>query len=247
MPNWVMNKLVLTGKDANKVADRILSQDKETKKEYMNFNNIDKMPDTLNVICGSCTLPAADYYLAAINPDSTVKHEGYDKLGEREFLHTIEQANACVGNGERRLSGKNEFGVTEADFSSFGGEKAYLKYGKIIVENRINFKASTWYEWSREHWGVKWNASESRVTRETDEVIIYFETPWNGVPGLMRTLGELVQQSDVTIDYDYSEEQEGYMDFHMKMKNGRLVDIRDYEMDSKEAIRHYNEIWGYAG
>ena len=240
MPNWVMNRLVLTGKRANELADKILSKDVETGKEYMNFNNIDRMPDTLNCVCGSCTAPAAEYYLTAINPTSTLKVRGYKKVSEDEFAHMLSKINDCYG--ERKLYGTNEFGVQEDDFNTLGGKSSYLKYGKTIIENRMNYGASTWYEWSREHWGVKWNASSSRVSRGTNEVEIYFETPWDGVARLMAKAGTIIPEVELT--YDCSEEQTAYCEKYMKMKNGRVVDGKIYEPGSKEAVEHFMWLWG---
>ena len=137
MPNWVMNRLVLVGEDASKVANKILTKSVEDGREFMDFNNIDRMADSLNCICGSCTKPAADYYLAVINPAMTDLHEKkYPKVSKDEFEKMLKEVNKCR---EETILGANKFGVGEEDFKTFGGKDGYLDYGKTVVENRINY------------------------------------------------------------------------------------------------------------
>lgn len=239
MPNWVMNKLVLTGKEAGRVADKILSRDKETGKEYMDFNNIDRMPDSLNCVCGSCTAPAAEYYLALLNPDEKIGDVSVKKLTKTEYKKLLAKVNTCYG--EKKLSGTNEFGVMSEDFDTLGGKEQYIRYGMQIVENRAKYGHSTWYEWSRDHWGVKWNASSSRVERDLDQVIIYFETPWEDVAQLMVKIGNSAPEID--IEYDCSEEQIGYYEKKLKMNKGKIIGGYYYDPESKEAMKHGIELW----
>lgn len=244
MPNWVMNRLVLKGKDAKTVADKILSKDTDhNNKEYMDFNNIDKMPESLNCVCGSCTVPALDYYLATINPDMP-EYEG-EKLTPAKYKKYLKAINSTPS--ERQVKGVNEYGITPTDFDAIGNKESYLKYGKTIADNRANYGYSTWYEWSRAHWGVKWNASESRVERCTNEVTIYFETPWDGVSKLICKLAEQYKDLKVTIDYDFSEEQVAYYEKYMHFEKGELVDGCYYDEGSKEAYEHFMELWGLEG
>lgn len=241
MPNWVMNRIILTGKDATTVANKILSKDTETGKEYMDFNNIDKMPESLNIVCGSCTIPALDYYLATINPDMP-EYKG-EKLSKAKYTKYLKAINTV--KKERIVKGINEYGVQPTDFETLGGEKGYLTYGKTIADNRANYGCSTWYEWAHEHWGVKWNASSSRVIRETDEdITIYFETPWDGVTRLICKLAEMCKDNQVIIDYDFSEEQIAFYDKYIRFEHGEVTDGCCYEPDSKEATEHFMEIWG---
>lgn len=53
--------------------------------------------------------------------------------------------------------------------------KGYIQYGHIIQHNIKEYGAPDWYTWSIEHWGVKWNASDTEWT-DTEAV---FKTPWN--------------------------------------------------------------------
>ena len=108
----------------------------------------------------------------------------------------------------------------------------------------MNYGCSTWYEWSKEHWGVKWNASSSRVQRDLNEVTIHFETPWDGVTKLMCKIGEKYKEKEVTIKYDFSEEQIAFYDKTIVFENGEVIEGKTYDPDTKEATEHFMEIWG---
>lgn len=105
----------------------------------------------------------------------------------------------------------------------------------------MNYGHSTWYEWSRENWGVKWNASSSRVQRDLNEVTIYFETPWEPVTQLMSKIGE--KYKEIRLEYDASEEQTAFYEKRMVMENGKITEGIVYEPDSKEAMEHFMKIW----
>jgi len=238
MPNWVMNRLVLKGKEAGRVADEILSKDKDSGKEFINFNNIKKMPDSLNIVCGSCTFAAAEYYLSSINPNNpNVKGE---KVSQEEYEKIIKKLNTygrC-----REIGGEKEHEIEKSEYEIIGKREGYLNYGKTVVNNLIQYGAPTWYEWNMKHWGVKWNASDSRVQRDINEVTIQFETPWDGVMALMTKVGE--KYKDVSLVYDCSEEQVGLYEKKLVMEKGDVVFAKRYKEGSKEATEHYMEMWG---
>lgn len=243
MPNWVKNILVLTGKDANALADKLLAKDTETGEYFVDFNKIDEMPESMECICGSCTAPAADYYLAAINP--LMPEIAGKKITIPEFHKMLKQVNNTTDSFEKELTGTNQFGVDEEDFKQFKDRNGYLKYGKQIVENRINYKASTWYQWSNTHWGVKWNASESYVDRGTDKITIHFETPWAAVRGLIhKFITEQNKDLKVKVKYDYSEEGYGFYEGYDEYTNGEFINSKRYKEESAAAKKHWTKCWG---
>lgn len=244
MPNWVMNRWVFSGNNARSIADEILSVDKESwnHKLYVDFNKVDKMPGSMDVVCGSLTTPACEYYLSSINPDCP--EVAGDKWSREDFKAYLEKVNANPNC--RKLSGTNEFGVQERDFDTLGGGRGYLAYGKTIAENRANYGADTWYEWSRDHWGVKWNASDSKVQFEPQKATIWFKTPWDQPKKLMLQFIQKysVKYPDTRIKMDWSEEQLGeYLDGSLEAVNGEIESIKDYEQCSKEAQEHFMELW----
>lgn len=85
-------------------------------------------------------------------------------------------------------------------------EKEKLLEGFISgVRNYIEYGHATWYSWSRESWGTKWNSSDcKKINDSTYE----FTTAWNGVPQLIKKLSEAFPK--LLINYEYSDEDTGY-------------------------------------
>lgn len=55
------------------------------------------------------------------------------------------------------------------------------RLGEIYLENERLYGSQTWYDWSIEHWGTKWNACDTNVEEYDDIAIVTFNTAW-GAP-----------------------------------------------------------------
>ena len=239
MPNYVLNKLVIIGNEANRIAGEILTT--EDDKKIMDFNNIIKMPDGLDVVCGGITNPAADYYLASINPRcKTVKGK---KWSEEEFDEYIAKVNDTLTK-ETELHGENKYSVDKEFFTRAGkSKKEFLEYGKNIAENRVKYHASTWYEWSISVWGCKWNACDSSVNLSFRQAEIWFETPWVKPAGVMKELFKKYKDADATFIYDWSEEQIGVDEGHIIISHDDILELDSYS-DKRKATKHGRAMWG---
>lgn len=72
---------------------------------------------------------------------------------------------------------------------------------------RIGF--NNWYDWSCEHWGVKWNASESEILeQDTGYIEIKFQTPWDAPAPILKALRE--QFPDLEFSLRYRLEDDNY-------------------------------------
>ena len=71
----------------------------------------------------------------------------------------------------------------------FADMDEFKKYGKQVCDNRIKYGHETWYEWSYDKWGTKWNACDNVIERKENEVCINFNTAWNPVTKLMKKIG----------------------------------------------------------
>ena len=65
-----------------------------------------------------------------------------------------------------------------------------------------------WYDWNRHHWGTKWDAGESRVKWEDDNLVITFDTPWDIPSKFLEKFSRLYP--DVTVELHAYEEQGQY-------------------------------------
>lgn len=61
------------------------------------------------------------------------------------------------------------------------GKNSGKENAKLALFCLEHYGAKDWFDWSVQHWGVKWTASNSEVCyKESDgEAIMYFDTPWN--------------------------------------------------------------------
>ncbi|AQU79750.1 hypothetical protein [Planococcus faecalis] len=66
---------------------------------------------------------------------------------------------------------------------------------------------NTCLEWARRNWGTKWNAYSQSDEISTGNTI-YFDTAWNGVPGLIRKLAWIFP--NVEFEYCYADEDFGH-------------------------------------
>jgi hypothetical protein len=65
-----------------------------------------------------------------------------------------------------------------------------------------------WYDWNIDHWGTKWDASETRLSWDGDDLVINFDTAWDVPREFIEKLSHLYP--DVTIDVYAYEEQGQY-------------------------------------
>jgi hypothetical protein len=97
------------------------------------------------------------------------------------------------------------------------------------IKNYIEYGHATWYGWSVENWGTKWNSSECEKISDT---VFDFVTAWSGVPKLIEKMS--CEFPDVKISYEYSDEDTGCNCGIGNYLNGE-VEFRRLENSSIEA------------
>lgn len=103
---------------------------------------------------------------------------------------------------EKKLKSRNQF------------EDA-IELGKKYMANIAKHGHKTWYGWSSENWGTKWNALEPYVISEN---CIEFDTAWAGIVSLIEKLSVLFPES--LFEYKYADEDTGCNCGHGTIKNG---------------------------
>ena len=181
MPNNIANRLKVIGKDINDIEDFLDFICGEDEGVIIDFNNIVPMPQCLKDTEESTrSFDGVQYYL--------------QQVGETELLKQLKPYFAPL-----------------KDFSSYDKEKLEELYaiGERYYNNYKECGYFTWYKWSIDNWGTKWNAYETTTSDVNDENthIIYFQTAWNGVPDIIATLTE--KYPDLTFDYAYADEDMG--------------------------------------
>lgn len=99
----------------------------------------------------------------------------------------------------------------------------------------------SWYEWSCDNWGVKWDICESRCDYEPSENRITFDVPWAFPKAAIEALS--AKYPDVSFSGEFAEEQAGYFSGKFEACDGDLLVDYDYEF-SDEAYERYFALCG---
>lgn len=217
MPNWITNRVTLHNadqKEIDKVIDFLRSKDSE-----LDFNNIISMPEELkNTTAGS----KADYAWAYYHARELGGFAEIDKMLNYAWV-------------------KREGIKTRDELLEYllGEMTDIYEYGKELHRLDELYGCHDWYEWSLEHWGVKWNACDAR----RDGNIIIFETPWEGVPRLMLMVSEKFPQ--VVMDYEFADEDFGYNTARYTFVAGEVVAEYEPEDNTIESRQLSKSILGW--
>lgn len=107
---------------------------------------------------------------------------------------------------------------------------------KKLLEN------DSWYNWSLNNWGTKWDAYNQNITELDDETIqIEFQTAWGNVLDLMTFLSEKEQ---IEFSYEWIEEQGAEQLGRTSISKGEIIEGDIPEPWSKEAYEMMFEMWG---
>ena len=88
------------------------------------------------------------------------------------------------------------------------------KYSKELIDK---YGFDNWYDWRLEHWGVKWNASDSIYNPDDNE--LRFDTPWGIPKPIVKQLALRHPDTEMNI---YSEEETGWFE-EADLKNGQVI------------------------
>ena len=238
MPNYVVNNIYLKGpqEEIDKVI-KLLGKDIKNPEEQIDFNNVIKMPESLNLVAGSVAENYIAAYLKTLTDKDKVdiakkmgkvpaRYEGdYLKKYYDAFIKTLKPKDMEYLNS--RLS---------KDFKELN-PASIEEVGKAYIENIINHGADTWYDWSVNNWGCKWNACESEI----EDNVISFHTAWSGSFPITETLSEMFPTLSFT--HEFADEDIGYNCGRIVFTNGEVVS--EYIPEGEEATRFACKIWGF--
>lgn len=209
MPNHVINNIRISG-DPALIRELLESvQADEQSLGSIDFNKIIPMPESLKIECGSNT----DKGLKAFTDFTQV----YTLAGTRE--------DADIENIPKEA------------------EKAFLRIrsditpeqwslGKLAYENQCKYGVPTWYEWSINNWGTKWNAYECAPNEFSDNSTeLNFWTAWAPPHPVLQMLSE--QYPELEIFHEWADEDIGMNCGRREYKSGDL--IYEYYPEGDEA------------
>lgn len=164
----------------------------------MDFNRIIPRPRELEVEDGSIVSPAIAYYLAC----------NYDYVSH---LLSDEQIVKMLSSMPLHMYINRDYDTN----------KLYT-LGEQYVYNYINYGYFTWYKWSINNWGTKWNACDTIVDCDEDGYeTIQFLTAWSEPMPIYTKICELFPDEDI----EFIAENEQGMITTFRNENGKLVTI----------------------
>jgi len=105
-------------------------------------------------------------------------------------------------------------------------------FAKAIVNLKKHGHA-TWYGWSKEHWGTKWN---SYSCADSGSNTYEFHTAWSAVLPLISKMAAAFP--DLGIIYETSSEDTGAVCATYVFEGGELTQTTTFEYGTKEAYEH---------
>jgi hypothetical protein len=164
-----------------------------------------------------------------------IRFPDFDKIVPMPESLNVE--SGTIGEtGYAVLTGKTEsiFGNIQLYLNRFWEaplerKKEMIERGFIYAENMEKYGHATWYSWSREKWGTKWN---SYSCERINDGMFDFETAWNGVPNLIYKISKMFPE--VKFYYEWSDEDTGSNCGCGQAQNG-VGGIAPVEDCSKEA------------
>ncbi len=243
MPNWVCNRLRVSGPNANKILKGLLTKS-DAEGIRFDFNKILPMPEDLNIISGSTTDKCFEVYLSTLSEDEAKKEieicVGSTLFPEltsgRYHIKSKEEIDEIVDEAINNWS-KN----ADPEDPVFKTKEDVVAYGKRVTDNIKKYGSKDWYDWCVKNWGTKWNACNTIYAKDCPDEI-QFDTAWSDVRNLILKLSE--KYPELEIVYDYAEEQVGYYAGHCFYKNGCCSTNEEYGNYTKEAYEMHFDLWG---
>ncbi len=244
MPNYVKNIVKFSDK-------RIMKDCYKDKEELFDFNEIIKMPKTLNI--SECFEDISVHY--AVSKIDNVEREylfkklksigqsfyrgGYFeelKLGNENIFSKEDYKKAQKKIKEiikkEKKTGKIDFTCSCSLIDL--GVNNLEDLGNIYIKNILDYGADTWYDWCNNNWGTKWNACSTRYINDNE---VEFETAWNMPYELFEKISK---KYNARVEVAYANEDIGCKGHGIAIfENGKCV--KEEEKHAKFAC----DIWGY--
>lgn len=181
-------------------------------------------------------------YNAGLSDTGMIQHPVSDKpvcqiiLEKNMMEHEVGHVLRGMRAEKLDLSLPTAFSKFEATPS--GAE--FTKLGRLATDNLKKYKAATWYEWCRTHWGTKWNAMETEIYLE--ERKITFVTAWNEPTPIMQRMQTMFP--NIGFIWEYANEDAGVDTGIWTFRPGDTGETHtEFENCSSDAYKLYQDLW----
>lgn len=236
MPNYVINNIYLKGpqEDIDKLI-ALLGKNCDDPEELIDFNNVVKMPVTMNVVEGSVaedfiatylkTLSSKEQLAIAENMQNTPARYNKNYLNKysKAFTKNLTQEE----NKTLMRSFSNDFNVLNPS--------SIEEVGKTYIDNIVNYGSDTWYDWSVKNWGTKWNAFDSEIENN----ILSFRTAWSASLPITKKISEMFP--NLSLSHEFADEDMGHNCGRVEFEKGDMVS--EYLPEGEEALRYACKLW----
>lgn len=239
MPNWVVNRLKITGPNASEIIKSHIVKE-ENGEDLFDFNTVVKMPEDLNIEKSSKSHDGMRLYISSLcplNKDVT----GHDqKMDMKTFAETVLSVfgEDIYNHLEKYILKNGEIDSLKEKYGSSLGE--VMELGEKAFHNKEKYGYTEWYGWALDKWGTKWNACNTMLSDDLSEV--YFDTAWSPAVPVVEAFAKL--HPELKVVHDYAEEQTGFYSGHYEYENGEAQVSDDFEAFTKEAYEMSFELWG---
>lgn len=216
MPNYVKCKLVFC-MDCYEDTEKIRNLVKGDNGSTFDFNKIIEMPKSLMIEESSKSMDAANFVKLLL-----------EKCANNELSD----------DDNKFLEQTKEHYCTDTDKA-----KEFIELGLQVNNNIKEYGYPSWYRWSIDNWGTKWNACEPFWTCEN---ILEFQTAWSFPMPVIKRLAQMIAEQipDVLIEFFYADEDAGSNTGYGRFYEGEIEDETYPEVGSDAAYDTYNECWG---
>lgn len=190
MPDHVTSFIVTENKkDYNTLVEKLLNKEKE-----VDFNNIIPMPEPLKADL-SPSLRDVLTNMARIAVDEDLPFA----MNIRQQLASKQAVSITVSLGTQ-----TNLDIFNHAFAEYKRESSKIKpltqtqkeKTRKFFDNLVTYGYHSWYEWSINHWGTKWNAYQSNTKqvkvktqdKENDLYCITFQTAWSTPDKILKAL-----------------------------------------------------------
>ena len=224
MPNYAYNQITCKNEENfNKLRSVLLNDNNE-----VDFNKIIPMPKTLQIEASEAPWQMAD--VSAYLFGGTELHE-HDMDEVRDQIKKLYPDVRFVHSDPRDMDVRKNLcpnqipdALLKLIAEPVSGYPASAELGKVLLNNMVAYGFTDWYDWSRIHWGTKWNAIQTEIFEPQRQ--IFWETAWSPSIDIVEIAMEM---AEITALYEYSEEQITAFSGEWLFVNGKLTERRDYD------------------
>ena len=202
------------------------------------FEKLIPMPKTLMITQGSITENAIVYAMSRKEPEEffrlknvmeNTKHYYYENLW-KEYKDKFSVENIKeIEKAEKRY--------VPAEEERILGIRTLEQFGNLCLDNISKYGAVSWYDWSVENWGTKWDAYKSSGIPNDGK--LRFLTAWSEPIPIIKKLFE--KYSKMKIEWEYIGEFNEFSGKYMSDGKGKITK-EEYELQVEEEDEEEDEI-----